>query len=235
MCPERYQTHAWGTNISQGSHYPPHACLNVGPSQPESPWGLCYLGRNANDLLRNAASGQRPVRGSYLQPHSPRDPGWYTLETWWLDVTVRHTSTIQFQERTLVIPLPRVPGSILCPAQAMALYLQRTNVTQHAPGPLFLCDPTPDGRALTSPIFNRRVKSLLQAAALPADQLAGHSFRRGGATLAYAAGIPVDTIRIIGDWASNAYTAYILPQRHHVSQAIRLMADDATDQCRHQV
>ena len=152
-----------------------------------------------------------------------------------LDVTVRHTKTIQFQERTLVIPLPRVPGSILCPAQAMALYLQRANVTQHVPGPLFLCDPTPDGRALTSPIFNRRVKSLLQAAGLPADQLAGHSFRRGGATLAYAAGIPVDTIRIVGDWASNAYTAYILPQRNHVSQAIRRMADDATDQCRHQV
>ena len=82
MCPERYQTHAWGANISQGSHYPPHACLNVGPSQLESPWELCYLGRDANDLLRNAASGQRPVRGSYLQPHSPRDPGWYTLETW---------------------------------------------------------------------------------------------------------------------------------------------------------
>ena len=30
-------------------------------------------------------------------------------------VTVRASKTIQFQERTFSLPLPRVPGSLLCP------------------------------------------------------------------------------------------------------------------------
>ena len=47
---------------------------------------------------------------------------------------------------------------------------------------------------------------------------AGHSLRRGGATWAYNAGVPVDTMRILGDccilgdYKSKAYTAYTLSQ-----------------------
>ena len=39
---------------------------------------------------------------------------------------------------------------------------------------------------------------------------AGHSFRRGGASWAYHAGLGVDTISQIGDWQSNSYTKYIV-------------------------
>ena len=37
----------------------------------------------------------------------------------------------------------------------------------------------------------------------------GHSFRRGGATWAFQAGIPGELIQICGDWASDAYKRYL--------------------------
>ena len=37
----------------------------------------------------------------------------------------------------------------------------------------------------------------------------GHSFRRGGATWAFQAGIPGELIQICGDWASDAYKQYL--------------------------
>ena len=36
-----------------------------------------------------------------------------------------------------------------------------------------------------------------------------HSFRRGGATLAFKAGAPTDLIKTQGDWKSEAYQKYI--------------------------
>ena len=38
---------------------------------------------------------------------------------WGVKVVIRWTKTIQFKERTLVIPLARIPNSTLCPVQAI--------------------------------------------------------------------------------------------------------------------
>ena len=37
----------------------------------------------------------------------------------------------------------------------------------------------------------------------------GHSFRRGGATWHFHAGVPGELIQIFGDWASDAYKCYL--------------------------
>ena len=42
-----------------------------------------------------------------------------------------------------------------------------------------------------------------------ASLLTGHSFRRGGATWAFQAGLPGELIQISGDWASDAYKQYL--------------------------
>ena len=44
---------------------------------------------------------------------------------------------------------------------------------------------------------------------LNVEQYAGHSFRRGGATFAMRCGVPVELIKIQGDWKSNAYERYL--------------------------
>lgn len=144
-----------------------------------------------------------------------------TLHAAGVNVTVRHTKTIQYKERTLSLPLPRVPGNVLCPSQALALYLH--SAPAHPNGPVFYRSNGSGARPLTTRDFNSRIKALVTKAGLETSSYAGHSFRRGGACLAYQLGTPVDTIRQIGDWASNAYTAYILPERPLISRAINNM------------
>ena len=139
-----------------------------------------------------------------------------------VDVTVRTTKTIQFKERALVIPLPRVPGSILCPTQALFLYTQTAPTLSGHSVPLFVTSQA--GRPLTYTVFTSRVKQLVMRAGGETGCYGGHSFRRGGACLAYRLGVPVDVIRQIGDWASNAYTAYIVPDRPLISRALNAMA-----------
>ena len=148
------------------------------------------------------------------------------LDSRGLNVVVRATKTIQFNQRHLVVPLPRTPDSALCPSQAMMLYLQRAGPARHQPlsaNPLFVISL--GGDPLTSSDFNRRVKDLVARAGGDNTQYSGHSLRRGGACLAYNVGVPVDTIRSLGDWASNTYTAYVLPERPLVARAVQLMAD----------
>ena len=125
-----------------------------------------------------------------------------------IDITVWVPKTIQFAERTLVIPIPRVPGNVLCLSQALTLYLQRATLPRplgESPLPLFVTSLS--GKPLTTPGFTSRVRDLAYLTGNTDLALGGHSFRWGGACLAYQLGIPVDTICYLGDWASNAYTA----------------------------
>ena len=47
--------------------------------------------------------------------------------------TVRASKTIQFQERLFSLPLPRIPGSLLCPVAALVNHLRINQVPQDMP------------------------------------------------------------------------------------------------------
>jgi len=57
--------------------------------------------------------------------------------------------------------------------------------------------------------FQRKLKSSIRQIGLNAALFSTHSFRRGGASLAFKAGISGDTIKILGDWQSEAYQVYL--------------------------
>ena len=63
--------------------------------------------------------------------------------------------------------------------------------------------------SLTAPLFVALTKRLADAVGLPAKDISGHSFRRGGATCAFRAGMPGEMMKFIGDWKSMCYLAYI--------------------------
>ena len=50
---------------------------------------------------------------------------------------ITHTKTIQFRKRQLEIPLPRIPGSPLCPVTALQQYLASVQLSPSSP--LFVC------------------------------------------------------------------------------------------------
>ena len=110
-------------------------------------------------------------------------------------LTVKHTKTIQFQQRTLRYLMTRLdPGDVCCPTTQLAIYMCATPGLQ-PDEPLFQAREVhePTGTVFYRPLrydtFLAKFKSLIRALGLDPDAYAGHSFRRGGATFARDAGL----------------------------------------------
>ena len=126
------------------------------------------------------------------------------------DLSVYWSKTIQNKERVLHLVLPIVPGHLLCPVAAVTnlLYLNRHSDPS---SPLFSF-PTPTGlHVYTQKEFLARLQKVLNSCDLSDKEYSGHSFRKGGATWAFASGIPSDVIKLMGDWRSEAYQRYLQP------------------------
>ena len=62
---------------------------------------------------------------------------------------------------------------------------------------------------ITYSMFLRKIKELCQKAGLDPKGYSAHSFRRGGASFAFRAGVPAELIKIHGDWASHCFEKYL--------------------------
>lgn len=137
-------------------------------------------------------------------------------------LSVRWSKVIQFQERTLHIPLPRIPDSVFCPSNALlGLFIECPAPSR--PVPLFRYNEGKSCLPLTQPLFTDRLHSVLKTLGLPHDRYSNHSLRRGGASYALNCGLPVDLIKLQGDWKSNACERYLEPSfrlRQQVAQTL---------------
>lgn len=80
----------------------------------------------------------------------------------------------------------------------------------HVQSALFLLSSHYGPTVLTQDRFIAAFRRALSATGLPnASSYRGHSFRRGAASWAFNHGVPSELIRIYGDWASDAYKAYL--------------------------
>ena len=124
-------------------------------------------------------------------------------------LSVRWSKTIQYRQRTLHVPLPRVRDSPLCPSQALILSLRLCNSPPEAP--LFTYRTHSGWLPLTVRVFQSKLTTYLSTLGVNASDYSGHSFRRGGATFALECGLPTEVIKAHGDWISNAYENYLHP------------------------
>ena len=62
---------------------------------------------------------------------------------------------------------------------------------------------------MTHTIFHNSIKLLISKIGLRPSNFSPHSFRRGGATFAFQAGVPEHPIQQHGDWRSEAYRRYL--------------------------
>lgn len=136
---------------------------------------------------------------------------------------VRHTKTIQYKERGLCIPLPRIINSPFCPASTLLLLLKLVPAP-FEPCPLFMYTSGHKIIPLTYPTFLSRLKTTLQQLGLNSSQYSGHSFRRGGASFALECGVPSDLIQSQGDWRSDAYKKYLDPSFNNRQQVMSTFA-----------
>ena len=123
---------------------------------------------------------------------------------------LRHTKTIQYQERLLELALPCMPGHLLDPFTALFVYL---NVTKSRPATEWLfgrLDDKGTWRPMTDEWMMKRVRELLQRASpgIDVSRYGTHSFRRGGATYALRVGVSPVLIKLMGDWRSECFYDY---------------------------
>jgi len=122
-------------------------------------------------------------------------------------VTQHWSKTIQARERTHEVPLAGCRGSVLDPVSLYSLLLQRIP----APDSAHAFSYPRRGRLvpLTHGVFVATVKRLAAQSGLSAADFAGKSFRRGGASFAFASGVRGELIQSHGDWRSDAYLVYL--------------------------
>lgn len=125
-------------------------------------------------------------------------------------LSIRWSKVIQFRERILHIPLPRIANSFLCPSNAL-LKMCLECPTPSYPVPLFRYKEGGKVLPLTQTVFTSQLHKKLETLGFPAEKYSGHSFRRGGASYALQCGLPVDMIKLQGDWSSNACERYLHP------------------------
>ena len=144
-------------------------------------------------------------------------------------LTVTRTKTRQAGDTALVVPVPRIPGSPLCPTAALRLLLD--SVSAPAGFPLFTYTTASHHHdCITASSLNASIKYLASLVSLNPQDFSGHSLRRGGATFAFQCGIPSELIKVQGDWRSDAYMLYLtlpladrLVLSHVISQHIQLL------------
>lgn len=122
-------------------------------------------------------------------------------------ITVRASKTIQFNERSFTIPLPVIPGSLLCPVSALVNHLHINRVPNQAP--LFSVISGHRFVPISYTQFAAFISRTIKAIDLDPTMYSPHSFRRGGATFAFESQVPAELIKVQGDWHSDCYMNYL--------------------------
>ena len=117
-----------------------------------------------------------------------------------VSVRIKQSKTYPFRHG-LAIVLSRTDLP-LCPVAALLAYLV---VWGNRDGPIFLFR----GQPLTHPRLVSELRKALALSGLKPEKYAGHSFRIGAATTAATCGVPVNVIKTLGRWKSQAYQLYV--------------------------
>jgi integrase len=177
-----------------------HATLDLSIPDDMRFWALCLVAYYSFLRKSNLAEKKRGQLGRKTIRWS--DIRWTSSNAF---VRVRETKTLQFGQRMLTIPLPKLGGNVLCPWGALKKW--ESMATSQDDQPAFAGQDDPTHPPMYSWI-ETRLKAAIRAAGITGYYTC-HSFRRGGASAALQAGVPAEFVRLQGDWTSDAYLRYI--------------------------
>ncbi|RLF65967.1 MAG: hypothetical protein DRN30_03015 [Thermoplasmata archaeon] len=122
-------------------------------------------------------------------------------------VNGKWSKTNQTGDRSGGLPVVSVTGSPLCPIVAFKRMCRLLPAPKSAPA----FGMMKNGRytVLTYSLFQAKLRVLLSAIGKNPSLYSTHSFRRGGASFAFQAGIPIELVKTLGDWRSDAYLRYL--------------------------
>lgn len=142
-------------------------------------------------------------------------------EQYCLKIRVPKSKTNPYREREDIIYIAGQHGSPLDPVAAYADMVASAPAAPEAAA----FGHSNNGRyvPLTHPLLVANTKQYAAAIGIDPREVSGHSYRRGGATFAFQAGVPDNLIQLQGLWASLAYRGYIdlpVPTRLHASSCM---------------
>ena len=138
------------------------------------------------------------------------------------NIHVSATKTIQCQQRSLVLPIPSLPGSRLCPTSALRHHLSLNPGPSSVP--LFIVLTRSGLQPITYKLFCTFLSRVQSRLHLDPSLFSPHSFRRGGATFGFDCHIPSEIIKLQGDWHSDAYLVYLQLSQQQKQRACHAMA-----------
>lgn len=153
-----------------------------------------------------------PKRSDCFDPILLPTRGDVRLTSFGLVLKLKASKCNQFGARCREIPLFRSTGSEICPVdwfRRMCTLVPTRGRCQ----PLFTVGTC---RSFDFDLFSKYLKLFLSRNNLPVSNFTGHSFRRGGATAAFRAGLPGELIQYLGGWSSDCYKIYL---QHDVSSS----------------
>ena len=120
---------------------------------------------------------------------------------------VRHSKTIQFGQRLLTIPFVSCADERICLVSMLIRLLGKNPL----PGSVALFSFSSGNRvtSLTHSTFVLKLRALLGRLGYRSTDFSGHSFRRGGCSFCFEAGINISEIKLRGDWKSQSYEKYL--------------------------
>ena len=151
-----------------------------------------------------------PTTAKHFAPDKQLTKSDFTFCSWGVLVHVKWSKTIQFRDKIIQIPFSYIRSSPLCPVRAI---LHAFSFTRHCPSnsQAFTWIDTSWSyfQVFTYSQFIKHLRACLISLGIDPTYYAGHSFRRGGASLAYQAGLSVEAIKLLGDWKSDAVLLYL--------------------------
>ena len=155
-------------------------------------------------LLRK--SNLVPDKGSDREGHFLRRKS-VRFYNWGVMLHISSSKTIQYGQRTHLVPVTYSPGSPLCAATLLWQHFRDSPADGDSPA--FLLRRGSRTTPLTYGILLKFLKRLLRIAGIDTNRAGVHSLRRAGAAFLHQCGIPLEDIRQTGDWSSLAALLYL--------------------------
>ena len=122
-------------------------------------------------------------------------------------IEIRWSKTIQFKQKILRLPVMPAKNKAICPVFWMYYMI---NVIPAGPlDPVLSLGNASKQLSLSANQLIYRFRKWLLLVGEDPSLYTLHSLRRGGATFAYQSNIESEMIKLLGDWASDAYKRYI--------------------------
>lgn len=139
-------------------------------------------------------------------------------------VIIKWSKTIQYQEKELLLPLLPAKDKSLCPVFWVKLMFKKVRL--NGDKPLFsLYEEKGEGTVpLTYDQLGSKLKYWVEKTGTSSQRYTLHGLRKGGACHALEVGLVGEDLKILGDWASEAYMRYLdLSLQRRVDNMVKFM------------